>query len=312
MGCGGGKEAGDSSYKIPPVFQAAHVIGSEEVPLNPVRLSFRLDTLYVSYSGKPQIDIFTPDLDRIGSIMLNDPEPVFPTDFVVADSELYVCDHARGTIVVYDRFGRFRESYGTLPDNTTKLRPFALEYLGGVLYVGDAGQRQVLAISMSDAPGITERGELILSFPNDNSAHAVGFPSALLVTLDGRMIIGDAMQGKLEAFTCDGRYIYPFDTVVTESPMAPQGFAVDNIIDPSLQDSASFDPSGLRSIGRIHLVDTNAGQIHMFNPVGKYIASYPESGTLEKPSDIAIDTARRRVYVAEPVSGRIMVYRYGE
>lgn len=311
-GCGGEKETADSSYNILPEFQSAHIIGSEAEPVNPVRLQFRHDTLYVTYSGRSQIDMYTPNLDKIGSIALNDPEPVFPTDFVVSDSEIYVCDHARGAVVVYDLSGRFRDSYGTLPDNSTRLRPFALAYFGGVLYVGDAGQRKVLAISMADAPGITERGELILTIPNENSAHSIGFPSALLVTPDGRMIIGDAMRGTVEAFTCDGRYVYPFDTVPGNTLMAPQSFAVDNVIDPSLQDSASFDPSGLRGIGRIHLVDTNAGKIHMFNPVGKYIGSYPEGRTLDKPSDAAIDTARRRVYVAEPADGRINIYRYGE
>jgi len=309
-GCGRGEKAAISSYSSIPVLQSSLVFGENE-HLNPVKLLFRFDTLYVSYSGMAQIDMYTPDLVKVGSIPLNDPVPVFPTDFFVADSELFVCDHAKGVIVVYTRDGEFKESYGTLPDNTTQLRPFALIYLGGVLYVGDAGQRQVLAISMADAPGITETGELILTIPGDD-IHPIQFPAALEITPDGRMVIGDAGKGRVDVFTCDGRFIYSFDSLPTQPPLMPQGLAMDNIVDPSLQDSASFDPSGLRSLGRIHVVDAGTGKIHMFNPVGKYIASYPDGKPLQKPSDIAIDKTRRYVYVAESGTGRILLYRYGE
>lgn len=310
-GCGRNDEPAVSSYSNLPVLQSAHICGQQDDHLNPVRLLFRLDTLYVSYSGMARIDMYTPDLEKIGTLLLDDPVPIFPTDFIVADSELYVCDHSKGVIVVYGRDGEFKDSYGTLPDNTTQLRPFSLAYLGGVLYVGDAGQRKVLAISMADAPGITERGELILTIPNDDD-HPIQFPGALDITPDGRMVIGDAGRGRVDVFTCDGRYIYSFDSLPPQPPLAPQGLAMDNITDSSLQDTASFDPSGLRLMGRIHVVDAGAGKIHMFNPLGKYIASYPEGESLQKPSDIAIDKTRRRVYVAEPVKGRILMYRYGE
>ena len=309
--CGPKNTQSESSYADLPVLEYTFSTGTEDDHANPVRIQFRNDTLYVAYTGVARLDLFSRDLKPIGSIPLDDPEPVFPTDFVITDSLIFVCDHARQVIVVYDRNGNFQESYGKLPDNLTQLRPFSLTYLGGVLYVGDAGQRRVLAISMANAAGITEKGELILTIPMD-SAQAIGFPSALLVTIDGRMLVGDASSGEVKVFTCDGRYIYSFEAVPTKFRMAPQGFATDDIIDPSLQDSTSFDPSGLRNMGRIHLVDAVAGQIHLFNPRGKYIASYPTEPLLEKPSDIAIDTADNRVYIAEPLTGRILVFNYGE
>jgi hypothetical protein len=310
-GCGGDGKKISESYAALPVLELEHAVVSDTVGLNPVRLQLFHDTLYVSYAGLAQIDAYTTDLVKLAIIELNDPEPVYPTDFVVIDSELIVCDHARRLIAIYDREGKFRESYGMMPDNVTPMSPFAVTYFGGVLYVGDAGQRKVLAISMADAPNITERGELILSIPGD-TGHTIGFPSALMVTPDGRMLVGDAGQGKTLVFTCDGRFIYAFDSLQTQLPMAPQGFAVDDIIDPSVQDSSSFDPSGIRVQGRIHVVDANAGQIHMFNPVGKYIASYPENIKLEKPSDIAIDVKNRQVFIAEPATGRVLTFRYGE
>jgi hypothetical protein len=301
----------EAHYASLPILEATHAPGHPADSLKPVRLQLRNDTLYVAYVGQPRIDLFTGQLDSIGTIRLDNPEPVFPTDFFMADSELYVCDHARGIIATYNKNGQLKESYGTLPDGSTGLRPFALTYHRGILYVGEAGLRKVLAIVMEASPGVTERGELILAIPTD-TAHSLVFPSALMVTPDGRLIIGDGGRGGVEAFTCDGRYIYPFDSLPGSPSAGPQGFALDDIIDPSMQDTLSFDPSGIREMGRIHMVDAQLGKLHMYNPIGRYIASYPENESLEKPSDIAIDVINQRVYVAEPATGRILVYRYGE
>ena len=60
------------------------------------------------------------------------------------------------------------------------------------------------------------------------------------------------------------------------------------------------------------MVDGFNGQIHMFNPLGRYLASYPADARLAGPAGIAVDRAGRRVYVADPPTGRILVYRYGE
>ena len=47
---------------------------------------------------------------------------------------------------------------------------------------------------MADAPGITETGELILTIPTSEEQE-LGFPSAVYVTEDGRLLVGDAATG---------------------------------------------------------------------------------------------------------------------
>jgi sugar lactone lactonase YvrE len=281
-----------------------------EGDLQPVRLQFFHDTLYVSYNARARIDLYSPELELIATVPLDDPEPVYPTSFVVTDSELIVADHARRLVVTYDRSGTVTGSYGTLPEGR-QLTPFAVTAYGGVAYLSDLGLHRILAVSLVDAAEITEKGELILTIPSDTSL-SVGFTSALLVTPDGRLLVGDAAVGEIKVFTCDGRYVYDFDSVQTPKLIGPQGFARDDVIDPSLQDSSSFDPSGLPRMGRFHVVDGNNGRIHMFNPVGKYVASYPEDDVLKRPAGIAIDRQRNRVYVADPVAGRINVFAYEE
>jgi hypothetical protein len=301
----------DAGYASLPKFEHEFIVTDGADTLSPVRLQFRFDTLYVSYNGVARIDMFSPSLERIGSIPLTDPEPLHPTAFAVTDSQIILCDHSKGAVVICDREGKFVNSFGLLPDQETRLSPLAITYHGGVAYFTDIALRRVLAISMVDAGEITEPGELILQIPTD-TAYDIGFPSAVHVTLDGRLLIGDARDGIVHVFTCDGRPIYRFDTVTANQTMAPQGFALDGIIDPELQDSTKFDPSNIHTHGRYHVVDGNNGQVHMFNPLGKYIASYPADGRLLRPSDLSISIKTARIYVADPQARRIVVFRYGE
>ncbi len=251
--------------------------------------------------------MFDLSLTRLGSVSLTGPEPVQPSAFAVTDSAIYVSDHGKGVVLAYDRAGGFLDSYGMLPDGETRLSPLALTHFGGVLYVADMTLRRVLAVSVADAPGITERGELILSIPEE-PVRELGFPSAVHVTPDGRLLVGDADSGVIRVFTCDGREMYEFETIPGQTALSPQGFASDDRADPSLQDDSSFDPSGIRDEGRFHVLDSYNGRVHMFNPVGRYVASYPEPGRLERPSGIAIDRTGGRVFIVDPPSRLIHVF----
>jgi len=298
-------------YKTPPAFVKEIMAPFDSLSLNPVRVRLYDDTVFLTYTRESRIDIFTIDFEYIKSINLTDPEPVFPTNFVIDDSLIIVADHTKGALVVYDRDGNFLDSFGLLPDQKTRMSPFGLTFFRGVIYSGDVGLKQIMVISYSDAPGVTEIGELLFSFPHD-TINTLVFPSALFVTYDGRLLIGDAAKGKISAFTCDGRFIYDFDSLSEYGNMAPMGIDMDRLIDPSLQDTSVFDPSGIRIMGRFHVTDGNNNVIHMFNPLGKYVGSYPGDKRLIKPSGIAYDTKRKFIYIADPGAGKIFVYKIVE
>jgi DNA-binding beta-propeller fold protein YncE len=308
-GCSSKEENVLQEYAKPPVYDDEKVLLDGGDTLRPVRLQLVADTIFVSYNNQPRIDVYNREFKRISSVNLTDPEPIYPTSFYVIDSLIIVAAHARHLIIVYDRKGTPLMSFGTLPDGTSQLSPFAVTYFGGVAYIADAGLGQILAVSLVNAENITEVGELILTIPKD-STRQIGFPSALAVTPDGRLIVGDAKDGEINVFTCDGGYIYDFDRVNENAVMAPRGFAMDRVLDPMVQDSSSFDPSGIRIQGRLHVVDANNGRIHMFNPSGKYISSYPEQRLPGKPSDIAIDRQNLKIYIADPGAARIFIYNY--
>jgi sugar lactone lactonase YvrE len=303
--------AEDKPISARPVLVRSVALTDGATALQPVRLQVVGDTLYVSYQGVPRLDAFTLDLERIGSIDLSRPEPVSPSAFSVSDSQIVVCDHARGVVVMYDRRGRFVDSFGRLPDEKTRLSPLAMATFDNVAYVADMALKRVLAVSMASDSSVVDRGELILQIPGEGE-DALGLPSAVFVTPDGRLLVGDAGEGRIRVFTCDGREIYAFGAVAGGAKIAPQGFAVDDVLDPSLEVEGSFDPSGVREMGRIHVADGRAGVVHVYNPLGEHILSYPDDGRLDGLSDIAISRAARRIFVADSRARRIHIFSYGD
>jgi sugar lactone lactonase YvrE len=305
-GCGGG-----DLHQASPRLVRSYVLTEGDAVLQPLRLQVVGDTLFVSCRGLPRLDLYTLDLERIGSVDLTRPEPVTPSAFAVSDSQIVVCDHTKGAIVIYDRRGHFVDSFGLLPDDKTRLAPLAMARFKDVVYVADMGLKQVLAVSVAGGSGVVDRGELILQVPGEKGG-VLGLPSAVFVTPDGRLLVGDAAEGRIRAFTCDGQEIYAFPPVPGYPKIAPLGFALDDVTDPALLAAESFDPSGVREMGRIHVADGRGGVVHMFNPLGEHIGSYPHGERLDGPSDVAISLQARRIFVADSRGRRIHVFSYGD
>ena len=310
-GCTSDNSIVEKKYSDPPKLLKTITLGDTADTLRPVRIQYLEDTLFVSYNRSSRIDLLDTTGQFIKSLILANPEPIFPTSFDIVDSIIFISDHTRGLIARFDREGNFINSFDLLPDKETPLMPFALNYYGGVLYVSDIRQKSILAISMVDAKGVTGMGELILEIPKDTT-RSIEFPSVVYITFEGRLITSDAKSGAIEVYTCDGRYIYDFDSVVTPKIMTIQDMGVDHITDPDLValDTNSFDPSGIRQMGRFHVVDANNSQIHMFNPLGEYINSYNGDSLFLKPSGLTINYRDSLIYVADPLVSKIFVFKY--
>jgi len=308
-----GRPAAVDPFRLAPVPIASVKPMHGGSSLAPIRLTVHADTLWVCYKSLPLIEAWALDhpdsIRRVASVGLTDPVSVVPSSLVVGDSSFVVTDHGRGAVVEFGRDGRVRQSFDSLPDGQTGLSPLAVDEFQGVLYVADIAVRRILAIALREGRGVRESGELILTIPHDETG-PLGFPSAVYVTPDGRLLVGDAKAGGVEVYTCDGRAIYKFDAVPDLVGMAAQGFAQDTVIDPSQQDEHSADPSGIRNQGRVHVADSVNRMIHVYGALGSYVLSYPQDSSLTGPSDVAVHAASRRVFVADPGSGRIVIYRY--
>ena len=50
------------------------------------------------------------------------------------------------------------------------------------------------------------------------------------------------------------------------------------------------------------------GLIQMFNPLGRFVGSYPENARLQGPAGIAADGQGQHIFVADPPTRRILAF----
>jgi hypothetical protein len=269
--------------------------------LKPWFVKFKNGNLYISYLGTGRIDVLSQNFRKIKTIELE--KPVKISSFDIDSDKIFVADNLRGEIFIFDRDGKFVNSFGFLPDGRTRIRPFNLSIYAGNLYVTDLNLNSVLVISADDIPNVREEGELLFIISE------IKRPYFARVTPDGRILVSDAGEGKVKVFTCNGKFAYSFESA--RNLVSPAGIAFDDIQDKKLlqEDRKIFDPSGVRRQGRIHISDIKTGTIHVYNSLGYYIFSYGD-GLLEHPVSIDIDTTQNLIVISEPGDMKLKLFKY--
>ena len=299
-------------FSEPPLYVGTEPLRSDGKPLRPYAIRLQHDSLYVSYLGLPRIDIYDLSLKRLKSVRLEESEGGLISSIDVYAGNIYVADLQRQEVRVHDREGRLLDAYRWLPGAKHRIVPHGLTVFRDVLYVTDIAQRQVHAISVVDKPKLTEAGELLFSAPDlNNPRFRFLFPAAAAVTPDGRLLVSDLEKGVVRVLGCDGRYAYSLPDTRSEVLRSPQAIALDNLPNPELLNrrSVEFDPSGIETQGRIHVVDREGKRVVMFDAKGAYVASYG-SGRLSVPNGIAIYQDQRLIFIADTQEGALVLFRY--
>ncbi len=132
----------------PPVELTSFQIRTSGEDLTPQRLAISGDSLFVSYSGKSFIEVYSSKLQLLKTIRLDNPATLHPTAMVLADSLLIVADSLLGTIAVFDRDGYYLNSASWYPDRLTRLKPVHLAVHDRFLYATDMARHRVAKISL--------------------------------------------------------------------------------------------------------------------------------------------------------------------
>ncbi|MDP3685110.1 MAG: 6-bladed beta-propeller, partial [Ignavibacteria bacterium] len=69
-------------------------------------------------------------------------------------------------------------------------------------------------------------------------------------------------------------------------------------------------PSGITadSAGNVYITDVMQKAVLVFNPLGKMILSFGSEAGLENPAGVAVDNARKRIYVVDSKAHKVKVY----
>lgn len=300
-----------TAFDQPPVFIGMKALAMSG-NLKPFALALHDGRLLVSYLSSDRVDEFSDRLEPLRTLHLLEEAPASITGLAFEGERIYAADFTSGDLLVADyKTGRLLQSFGWLPERKARMKALGVTRRDDTLYVTDVASGQVRVISATTVAKVREEGELILSFPDPAAKEIrLGYPTWTIVTPDGRLLISDAKDKEVKAFTCSGRFAHPFEKLGMAALEAPMGIAMDDLPSPELGTAAKtvFDPSGVYGQGRIHVVDAVQARVKVFDSLGKYVLTYGEE--LRQPNGIVIDAKRRLIFISDAQLRAIALYKY--
>ncbi len=223
-----------------------------------------------------------------------------PGDVAVdRDDNVYIADFDRELVLVYDRYGRFVRTIGTIYDENIfeQITGIAIDRNAGRLYVAD-GPRHV--VYMLDLQGVIlkrvgqpqqEHEAAQLQIRSDTGPHQFNYPTHLVVGED-ELIVLDTDGTRIRILDLECNLIGGF------------------IIQHAAQDHS--DGVGIDNEGRIYASFSSTSEIRVYSREGKMLASFGEFGSrvgdFSEPRGLWIDGSNR-LYVADTSNARVQVFQ---
>lgn len=260
----------------------------------PSAVAFANDSLYVAFSRKSAVQIYSSQLDLLKTIRLERPQTVTPNSIVVTDSLLIVADTAARQVALYDREGDFLTSIQWYPDQSNRIDPLAIASDGRRLAVVDGALNRIAIISLIDNQPFAEFLELLDLLPHEKVGK-LSEPRMTLLTPDGGLWVGESRS--ISRFTSDGHPLGAVEPPPKTRIVLP--FAATIVAD-----------STASSATRIHVLDKIAGKVFVYDLNAKLRLVYPRDRALQRPSGIAVDQRHRTIFITETETASITVFGY--
>jgi DNA-binding beta-propeller fold protein YncE len=267
-------------------------------PSNPFRLgkpqgvfSSKDNKLYITDTGRSDVFIFDLANKKATSLKKMRLRGLYKPIGVVTDStgRIFVSDSQSDRVHVVN------------PDGTPQKplkpeKPFkqptglALDEEQQRLYVVDTHRHNVQVFDLETLEPIQTIGR------RGNNEGEFNFPSNVAVGPNGRLYVVDTMNGRVQGFDNEGRFILTFGQFGDIPGMfaRPKGVAVD-------------------SEGHVYVVDSAFNNVQVFNDEGQILMHFSKygggRGDLILPSGIAID-GDDFIYVADSWNARIVTFEF--
>jgi DNA-binding beta-propeller fold protein YncE len=178
---------------------------------------------------------------------------VRPTDVAIApDGLIYVADLGANRIVVYDQNERYLTRF-----EPPQFKPGALAVTTDRIYVTDYVSKQVLILDRSNGQELGRIGEE----GGGGEDGAFIRPLGIDVDVDGRVIVGDVLKGRVQVFSPTGELLFGFGKITT---------AIGEFVRPK---HLATDRDG-----RIYVVDAAFQNVQVFNHEGKLLTWFGNAG----------------------------------
>jgi DNA-binding beta-propeller fold protein YncE len=229
----------------------------------------------VTSTSDASVKLYAGNGNLINSIKLS--AKAYPASLTFdKNGNLYIGDLAREAIYKASAFG------GSLPSKMKikgKIKPLSLTFSSKGLLVFDARTQTVKVIGNNLE---------ITDFIKDKDIKP-RYANGLFSDKKG-VYVSDSNNRKVLRFDIGGRY-----HGTLKSFSLPRGLAVD-------------------AVNRMHVVDTFAHTVKVFNSSGKFLFNYGKEGSskgqLYYPNSLAIDSAKGKIYVADKGNNRLQVWSW--
>ncbi len=297
-----------TSYKQSPIYIGSFIVGESKISRHPRAITYWNNLLFVTFSNSDFVEVFDDQFKIVNSFNISDDKSSIITGITVDNNFIFIADSLNQEIRIYDHGGDIKHIFKWYPGSKQQIGCYGLFAKESVLYVTDPNQSNILAISLSDVPGFSEIGELL--FTIEGEQQLLVSPTAITVTSDGRILVGDKQKGGIKVYSCDGRFIYEFGNKGEDRTFEPNDFAFDQVQSTEFLNKmkSQFETSKISMQGRIHIVDSKIARIKVYDALGEYILTYGKE--LEQPYGIAIDQKRRRIIVSDSGIDALVVYKY--
>lgn len=246
------------------------------------------DRLYVADPLQHVVFVFDFKRKSLGKIQ----DVVAPAGIALdAQENLYVADTLRKSIMVFGPDGKsIREITDVEIDRPVGL---AIDKVRKKIYLVDTGSRESKHqnVKIYDLEG--RRIGAIGAAPGGGFGE-FRYPTYVHVDREGNVYVSDTINGRVQKFDADGRFITLFGQPGTAWGEfdKPKGLAVD-------------------SFGNLYVVDSGWSNVQIFNPKGQILLFFggrgPVPGMMKNPISVAIDR-NNRIYVGDYLNHRIGVY----
>ena len=272
--------------------------------------------LYVTDTGNHRVQVFQVSagppvsvsyMSKFGGLGDGDGQFNSPAGIALdASGRVWVADNGNHRVQVFDQDGTFLYKFGARGDGDGQFfRPIDVALTPGFAYVSDPGNHRVQEFSVASSPLSASH----LRTLGGSETYALGEfnnPSAVAVLPDGRILVADTGNHRLQVLAADG-------TALSECGVAPPS-AVPSPPDPvaGACGAETGFPRGLAALpdGRIAAVDGVGNRVLVFSSdLGSVQTLGPAASgpDLSDPFGIA-SGPDGSLYVADTGNNRVQVY----
>ena len=261
----------------------------EEAFVRPTGVAERDGVLYVADPGAPALWIVDIAQNRFAKVVQAGKERLLSPVAVAVrpDGAVFVADSALGKVFLVDREGKFVR---TVAENGL-VRPAGLAYDANEqrLYVADAARHLVELYAVADGTLLAARGQ------RGSENGEFNFPTHLTLDPEGRLLVTDALNFRVQAFDREGRFAWKLGRAGDGAGdfAAPKGIAADNR-------------------GQLFVVDALFDVVQIFDRDAKLLLAFGERGSRPGqfwlPGGIFIST-KNEIYVADSYNRRVQVFQ---